>query len=67
LRRDRELIEIDEFCGFLHPRHDRVLLSSSPNFEVMTPTTTTLLPFGSGSKPPARSAITPRLRDPCGR
>src|SRR5580704_7437721 len=32
--------------------------SSSPNFEVMTPTTTTLLPLGrkrSGSKPPARS------------
>ena len=32
--------------------------SSSPLFEVMTPTTTILLPFGknrSGSKPPARS------------
>jgi peptidoglycan/LPS O-acetylase OafA/YrhL len=32
--------------------------SSSPNLEVMTPTTTTLLPLGrkrSGSKPPARS------------
>ena len=57
LRRQAELVDVDEFRRLVDAALELVLLSSVPLFEVTRPSTT-VLPFGtkrSGSKPPARS------------